>query len=275
MLFANAVRGKDGEINLALTSLLYALDRYPELDLSLQMSVLDSLAEGARPHVPRSQGAEASLRALAWYLHGQHGFNGSDRAYASPAGCFLNEALEQRTGLPITLSVIYLEVGWRLGLPVQGVGMPGHFLIKHPGESGDPAQDLYCDPFHKGQLLTAGDCRDLLENRLGLSVAFRPEYLAATERRSILYRMLNNLKAMYLRSRSLQDALWATDRMLIVSPQSAQDMRDRGLLHYATGNFPRATTDFLSYLEMLPGAPDIPVIRRQLAAAVERSGLLN
>jgi regulator of sirC expression with transglutaminase-like and TPR domain len=275
MLFANAVSGEDGQINLALASLLFALDRYPELDLSVQLGRLDELAEGARGYVPPAPDAEAALGGLARYLHARQGFDGSVDAYASPAGSFLNEALERRTGLPITLSVIYLEVGWRLGLPVEGVGLPGHFIIKYTRGGTDPLQDVFCDPFNAGRLLSAEDCRELLEGRVGARFALRREFLEAATRRAILYRMLNNLKSAHLRSHEPELALWATDRMLIVAPQSASDMRDRGLLHYAVENYRQAMSDLLSYLTMQPGAQDAHIILQQIVPAAHRSGMLN
>lgn len=268
--FARTVYGNDAGINLALASLLLALERHPELDVAQYLAMLDALAEGAARVVPPNGDAAASLDALGRYLHDGEGFHGDESAYATTDGCFLDRALDQRTGLPITLSVIYLEVGWRLGLPLAGVGMPGHFIIKHEAHDA-----VFCDPFHGGRVLSAGACAALLGRQLGAGFTFHPEMLDAVGRRTILYRMLNNLKMMYLRSRKLDLALWATDRMLIVQPRSATDVRDRGLLHFATRNYSRASLDLEAYLSSVPNPPDVPVILKQLRAARLQSGLLN
>ena len=270
VLWANTVGGVDEEIDLALASFVFASDRYPDLDIAQQMDSVERLARGATGWVPVDAGPRAALEGLARYLHGEQGFDGRAQAYHSTDGCFLNRAIESRTGLPITLSVIYLEVGWRLGLPLSGVGMPGHFIIKHEGP-----EELYCDPFHSGRILTAEECPQLVESVLGGRVAFRREFLVAVRRRTVLYRMLNNLKSMYLRSRAPELALWATDRMLLLEPDSPQEMRDRGLLHFATGRYTRAVGDLVLYLALKPPPPDAELITRHLHASQQRAGMLN
>lgn len=276
VLFANAVSGDDAQINLALSAFLFALDRYPDLDLPTRMRQLDALAAEAPPEVRESADAAKTLEALANYLYGEQGFNGSQDAYDSAKSYFLHYTLEHRTGLPINLSAVYLEVGWRLGLPLAGIGMPGHFILTYQQDEGEAPEDrFYCDPFHEGRILTATDCRKLLEEGLGPGMIFRPQYLAPISRRAILYRMLNNIKALYLQTSEPQLALWATDRMLLLQPWSAKDMRDRGLLHFATENYSRAVSDLISYLTITPEAPDAGVIREQLAVASLRAGLLN
>lgn len=260
----------DSRVNLALASLLLASDRYPGVDLRGWMGTLDELARGAERSVPTGLGAEAALGGLALYLHGERGFDGAPTAYDSVAGCYLHEALQRRTGLPITLSAIYLEVGWRLRLPLVGVGMPGHYIIAHDGP-----EPVYCDPFHAGRLLTAGGCRELLREQFGDDLPFRPEHLAPTGRKETLYRMLNNLKGMYLRAREPELALWAADRMLIIQPDSPRDVRDRGLLRYVTGDYARAASDFIACLHMGPQPGDAAVVARHLRAAQQRAGLLN
>ncbi len=171
---------------------------------------------------------------------------------------------------------MYLEVGWRLGLPLAGVGMPGHFILTYEQPGVELVEDrLYCDPFHGGRLLSASDCQALLRAGLGTDLGFRPEFLASTSRRAILYRMLNNLKTLYLQTSDTQKALWATDRMLLVQPSSAKDVRDRGLLYLANEQYGHALSDLISYLSLLPDAPDRDLIREQLSVARARSGLLN
>jgi regulator of sirC expression with transglutaminase-like and TPR domain len=190
--------------------------------------------------------------------------------YASTDGCFLDRTLDRRTGLPITLSGIYLEVGWRIGLPLAGVGMPGHFIIRHEG-----VEATFFDPFTGGRAFHASECEAVLGRRLGAGFTVHPEYLASVGRAAILYRMLNNRKGMYLRSRKLDLALWATDRMLIVRPDSMSDRRNRGLLYAATQNHTRACSDFEAYLSHVPSLPDAPLVLSQLHVARSQSGWLN
>ncbi len=268
--FARTVQQTDPELNLALASLIFALDRYPELDIALYLAMLDELAEGAARVVPGDADPGEALTALARYLCDGEGLRGEPKVYSTTDGCFLHRALDQRTGLPITLSLIYLEVGWRIGLPLAGVGVPGHFIIKHEADEA-----AYCDPFHGGRVFRADECVAALSSLLGDAFTFRPTFLTSVGRATILYRMLNNLKRMYLRARKLDLALWATDRMLIVQPGSLADIRDRGLLHAAIQNHTRAVLDLEAYLSSVPSPPDAPAVLGQLRTARLRSGRLN
>ncbi len=268
--FARTVQGTDVEMNLALASLLFALDRHPELDVAQYLAMLDALAEGAARVVPSDADPVEALTALGRYLCDGEGLRGEQKVYSTTDGCFLDRALDQRTGLPITLSVIYLEVGWRIGLPLAGVGVPGHFIIKH--EANEAA---YCDPFHGGRVFHADDCAAALGGQFSEDFTFHQAFLASVSRATILYRMLNNLKQMYLRSRKLHLALWATDRMLIVRPESVADIRDRGLLYAAIQNHTQAVLDLEAYLSSVPNPPDALAVIGQLRTAQLRSGWLN
>lgn len=272
-LWARATGGADAEVNLALAALLFAADQDRTLDLSAEVAKLDALATGARRTVILDDGPEVALLTLGEYLHGEQGFGGSDRAYASPDGSFLHAALRERTGLPITLSAIYLEVGWRLGLPLAGVALPGHFIVKY--EVGGGSGDVYSDPYDGGRVLTEEGVREMIRERSGGTFELPDRFLEAAQRKAILYRMLNNLKALYLRSQQPRQALWATDRMLILQPEGGQDLRDRGLLAYAVGEYDRARSDLLSYLMTDPAPPDAPAIREQIPLATRRAGMLN
>ena len=268
--FARSVKGTGEGINLALAALLFALDRHPELEILQYLAMLDALAEGAASVVPRNADGMVALEALGHYLCDGEGYRGKPQVYASTDGSFLDRTLDRRTGLPITLSVIYLEVGWRIGLPLAGVGMPGHFIIKHEG-----VEATFFDPFTGGRAFHASECEAVLGRRLGAGFTVHPEYLASVGRAAILYRMLNNLKGMYLRSRKLDLALWATDRMLIVRPDSLSELRDRGLLYASTQNHTRACLDFEAYLSHVPSPPDAPLVLSQLHVARSQSGWLN
>ncbi len=271
LLWAETVGVADEEIPLGLASLLFASDHYPKVDITAQIGVLDELARDAARWVAPSGTGSERLGGLAHFLHGERGFGGTQGTYNSPRGCFLNEVLEHRTGLPITLSVIYLEVGWRLGLPLGGVGLPGHFIIRQEGE----AEPVYCDPYNGGRLLTEDDCRRLVREQFGAGFHLSPQLLAPVSRRAILYRMLNNLKAMYINSQQPAKALWATDRMLILQPESAQDMRDRGLLAYALGKYSRAHTDLVLCMSLRQPPHDTELVLDQLPRLRRQAGILN
>ncbi len=271
MLWAETVGVADKDIPLALASLLFASDQYPKLDITAEIHKLDELAGEAAGWVAPEGTAADALGGLARFLHGEKGFGGTQSTYASTRECFLNEALEHRLGLPITLSVIYLEVGWRLGLPLGGVGLPGHFIIRQESES----EPVYCDPYNGGRLLTEDDCRTLVREQFGAGFHLSPQLLAPVSRRAILYRMLNNLKAMYINSQQPAKALWATDRMLILQPESAQDMRDRGLLSYALGKYSRAHTDLVLCMSLQQPPHDTELVLDQLPRLRRQAGILN
>jgi regulator of sirC expression with transglutaminase-like and TPR domain len=197
---------------------------------------------------------DAQIAALNAYLFEELGFSGNREHYDDARNSFLNEVLDRRTGIPITLSVVYLEVGRRAGLHLEGVNFPGHFLVRALGEPG--ADDLIIDPFHGGALLSEIDCRQLLRQHVGDEAAFDPTLLAIATRQQIIVRMLVNLKRTYVRMRSFPQARFIADLLLTVDPSALAELRDRGLLAYHMEDFAAALRDLEAYLRLMPR--DVP-----------------
>jgi regulator of sirC expression with transglutaminase-like and TPR domain len=250
--------GSAGE-DLARPALLIPLLESTHLDADPYVARLDAMgreastrlaARGLDPHTATS---EALVTELNVYLFQEQGFVGNREQYDDPRNSFLNQVLERRTGIPITLALIYLEVARRIGLRVVGVNFPGHFLVRCPSRHGD--RDLIIDPFHGGALLSETDCRRLLQRHLGEEAAFDPALLAPATKPQILTRMLLNLKRLYVRMRSFPQARDATELLLAVDSPALAELRDRGLLAYHLNDFSAALRDLQHYLQLTSSEP--------------------
>jgi regulator of sirC expression with transglutaminase-like and TPR domain len=184
----------------------------------------------------------------------------------------LNDVLDRKLGIPITLSVIYMEIAKRVGLPLLGVGMPGHFLLKHYDEY---ANELLIDVFDGGRIVTSASCQQRLDEIYGGQMSLQPEHLAAVTRRQLLTRMLNNLRQIYISSRNFRKALTMVDLTLSMHPRSPEDIKSRAILRYNLKQFSGALQDFELYVKIAPDASDAEEIR-QTGLALRRSmALLN
>ena len=235
------------ELPLAEGALLIAAEEYPSLSIPRYIAVLDQFADAARPRVPGGAAAGEAVAALCEFLFKEAGFKGNTEHYGDPKNSFLNEVLDRRLGIPVTLAVVYLEVGWRLRLPLYGVGMPAHFLVGCE-TGGSP---LFVDAF-TGTVLTDADCEGLFSRITGGSQQFRSDYLAPTPARYVLVRMLRNLKGIYLQQEDLPRAATAVERILLLAPESVSDVRDLGLIRYRQGKLVEARTLLEQYLVSVP-----------------------
>ena len=253
------VSGDERQIDLARAALLIAAEEYPRLEPRAYLEQLDSLGETVRARVAHEPEPERQVAALNALLFGEEGFRGNESSYYDPRNSYLNQVLERRLGIPITLSLGYVEVGRRAGLPLSGVSFPSHFLVAYEDEPR-----LLIDPFNCGRLLSVPDCEHMLLEAFGSSARLQHAYLAPSPPRAMLVRLLTNLKLAYQRAGDLQRALRVSEQLLVVQP-SAAGLRDRGLLRFRLADFQGATTDLDQYLESEPGAPDAPAISRELA----------
>ncbi len=190
------------------------------------------------------------IKGFNAYLFDEQQFVGNREHYEDPRNSCLNEVLDRRTGIPITLSVVYMEVGRRAGLQVDGVNFPGHFLVRLPGAGGRGRGGLIIDPFHGGALLSEHDCRMLLQKHVGSEVAFSKSLLAPATRPQIIVRMLLNLKRIYVHMRSFPQARDVTELLLAVTPSALSELRDRGLLAYHLNDVTGALRDLQTYLKL-------------------------
>jgi len=256
--FIELVRASDHDFNLAEAALLIAAEAYPGLDIDRYVRALDDLAAAAEPAL-RGAGSEAErVQRLVRFLTRDAQFHGNDDDYYDRRNSFLNEVLDRRTGIPITLAIVYMEVARRLGLPIVGVSFPGHFLIKY---SGSP--ELVVDPFF-GQFLSQTQCEQRLRAVLGPSARLEPAHLEAASPREIVVRMLRNLKQVYERARELEGALGCSERILLVEPELVQELRDRGLLYEQLECYAAARADLERFLTLAPDDPSADAVRQHL-----------
>ena len=244
---------------MALAALLVAVEEYADLNPRPYLDLLDRLGGALRERIGGERAPARQLAALNELIFGEEGFRGNSASYYDPRNSYLNQVLDRRLGIPITLSLVVIEVGRRAGLPLNGVGFPAHFLVAYEAEPR-----LLLDPFNCGRLLSAADCRELLLQAFGSSARLEPRYLLASSPREMLARLIGNLKLAYQRAGDLPRALRASEQLSVVQP-SAAERRDRGLMRFRLADFAGASADLARYLEFEPAAPDAPSIRRQLA----------
>jgi regulator of sirC expression with transglutaminase-like and TPR domain len=264
--FTHAALNPDPD--LALAALLIARVEQPALDARPYLNLLDTFGREACRRVAAATEVPddvppnvdpvryARVLALNEYLFGELGFTGNVAHYTDPRNSFLNDVLERRTGIPITLSVVYIEVARRAGLSVSGVNFPGHFLLRSAAQPGVRyTQDLIIDAFHGGVLLTEDGCRALLRQHTDQDAVLEPRLLAHATKPQILARMLLNLKGLYIGMHSFPQARDVTELLLAVDPAATNELRDRGLLAYHLNDFAAALRDLQTYLERTPSAP--------------------
>jgi regulator of sirC expression with transglutaminase-like and TPR domain len=252
------VAGDESQIDLPRAALLIAREEYAGLDVERYLGQLHNFGLILRGRLGSERVPERQIATLNALLFGEEGFRGNAGVYYDPRNSYLNEVLDRRLGIPITLSLIYVDIGRRAGLPLSGVAFPTHFLVAYEGEPR-----LFIDPFNCGRLLTRAGCEELLQLALGNSGRLEAAHLTASPPRQILMRMLTNLKVAYERSGDLPRALRASEQLSVVQP-SAVELRERGFLRFRMADFVGASADLGRYLEFEPAAPDAEAVRRQL-----------
>lgn len=267
--FASAVR--QPEVNVPQAALLLAREiAYPGLPLEPYLQQLDALATAARSLTLVPDELERAA-ALATYLANEAGFQGNVVAYSDPRNSFLNDVLERRQGIPITLAIVYVAVARRLGLDAYGIGLPGHFIAAVRAGS----KRLLLDPFHGGTRLTVADCKRLVQETAGYQGPFERAWLEPAEPQAILARLLNNLRLIYFRLADWPKALAVLERLRQVQPDEAAHLRDLGLVHYQQDAYYAAAHYLEAYLEREPDSPEAIAIRQNLAEEFARWARMN
>jgi regulator of sirC expression with transglutaminase-like and TPR domain len=260
----------DGRIDLARAALAIARWAYPRLDADAYLERLDGLAR-AVDGVRRSPDALGRLHRLREYLFVEQGFSGNRDDYYDPRNSFLNDVLDRRQGIPIALSLVLMEVGKRLGLAIEGIGLPGHFIA---GARLDDSQILL-DPFNGGALVTPEECEELVGSVVGRPVTLLPEHYAPVSGRQLLTRMLANLKGAYWRRQEWDRVVGAIDRLLVLDPKAAGEWRDRGVAWSNLGEVRRGLGDWERYLTEFPDAEDHETVKGHLRRARQKLAQLN
>ncbi|MFC1660031.1 SirB1 family protein [Gemmatimonadota bacterium] len=250
--FASEVSRSEDDLNLALAALLVAQEEYPQLPVERYLSRLDILAEEAKDRTADETAPLVVLQELLGTVFEKHQLRGNREAYYDPRNSFLNDVLDRRLGIPLTLGIVLLEVGWRLGLPLEGVNFPGHFLVRFRGET----YNYLLDPFDGGAMRFEDQAQELLDRVYGGMVRVHESFLKAAKRREMLVRLLTNLKSLYLNVRDHRRALAAVERILLIRPIAPGEIRDRGVILARLGRRDEAVAQLEAYLTVAPQATD-------------------
>lgn len=263
----------ESQTGLAEGALIVAAEAHAGVDIEGSLRRVDALVARAQPIVEQAASpARAGIQLNHW-LFEIEGFRGNQDHYDDLRNSFLDQVLVRRRGLPITLSILYVEIARQLGLEAYGIGFPGHFLAKVVTR-GESAGDVIVDPFF-GRVLSIDDCLERLRAATGEEVAFDPHWIRPATAREIWIRMLNNLKLLYLRQGDGLAALGCFDRILLLDPTAAHELRDRGLLLERLDCLHAALDDLTRYLELAPRSEDAPAIRLRRDAIARRRPALN
>jgi regulator of sirC expression with transglutaminase-like and TPR domain len=259
----------DSVFSLDRCALSIGLEEYPNLEIDSYLRRLDTFAARAQVLLGQNRGAANVLECLNEVLFVREGLQGNSENYYDPRNSYLNEVLDTKLGIPITLSVIFMEVARRLDFPIEGVGFPSHFIVKHV----DQGREILIDPFNQGRILTMRQCQELLDRVYGGNVSVQPAFLQPMNKRAIISRMLFNLKGIYYQKEEYQKALSIVERILILNPGVLSEIRDRGLLYMQTSLFAKALADLEHYLKNTSAPEDasyieghVKTLRRIVAA---------
>jgi len=266
--FAKLIARDDARIDLARACLLIAEDAYPGLDVERYMAEIERMAMRVRGQLPRECGAEERVVALNQFLYGELGYWGNTDDYYDPRNSYLNEVIERKTGIPITLSILYMELGRRIGLPLEGISFPGHFLVRLRMRGGM----LVLDPFSGGAPQSEDELRsrvkrvipDGVADDLPASELPLDQFLEPATNRQILSRVLRNLKGIYREADKPERMLDVLNRMLLVTPGASAELRERGYVYQRLECYRAAFNDLTDYAEREPDAPDLDEVRSKL-----------
>lgn len=257
--FARYMARPAEEIRLDEAALLLARTEYPSLDVAVELARLDTLA--TRADCDPSRPAHLNIAGLNRLLFEEEGFRGNEGEYDDPRNSYLNDVLDRKLGIPITLSLVYQEVARRCGLPVVGVGFPGHFIAKYLTPTGE----ILLDPFRRGVTLSLQECKEKLKEQFGEEAELRPSFLLESSTKQILARMLNNLKGSYFRRKDYPRVLTMIEMALAIDPASRQEVHDRAMIYFVTRRYAQAMADLRAYLALSPSDdPQITGVRTMM-----------
>jgi regulator of sirC expression with transglutaminase-like and TPR domain len=269
--FARMVKRPEPALDLARAALLVAAEADPNVDVDGELRTLETWAEELRARLEPGWNNLQKLARLRAFLFDDLGFRGDDKDYYSPRNSLLHEVMGRRRGIPLTLSIIFMELGWRIGMPFEGVGFPGHFLVRLAGEP----RDLLLDPYARGMSVHEEDCRRMLQHLSGGRISFEGELLASVTKRDMIARLLLNLKGAYLRTNQDAEALAAVDRLLLIHPEDIDEVRDRGLLLFRLQRYGAAFEALQTYVRERPQAPDRAAVEKHVGTLRRLIASLN
>jgi len=239
---------------------------YPELNISKYIEKINEMGNSLKIKIGEVKNPTYLISVLNEYLFDELGFHGAEEDYYDPVNSFLNVVLDKKTGIPITLSILYSEVAKHIGLDLRIVGFPGHVIVKYKKE-------MILDPFYRGRLLTIEDLEKILNRNFGEDVEFVPEYLNEATTEQLLTRLLRNLKNAYTQSYAYDNAMKCTDMILGMQPESSEEIRDKGILEERLLRYDKALPLLNKYLELEPEADDADFILELIKSVREKSNL--
>ena len=258
--FAEVTDKPDYQIDVARAAMLLAAAEYPQLNVERELFAFQRLAGAISSKFLDDDDPLYCVNVISEHLFDDMGFRGDADNYYDPRNSYLNQVLERRTGIPITLAIVYMEVGRRLKVPLLGIGMPGHFLVRHR-----EIENLYIDAFSGGILLSEEECRDIVGELANGGLSWSPDLLKPVSNREIIARMIRNLKAIYMTDEDFVRALTISEFALALDPLSAMYRRDRGIVHYQLGHSAEALDDLVYYLDLSPNGPDVESVHALVA----------
>ncbi|MEM9163410.1 MAG: SirB1 family protein [Cyanobacteria bacterium P01_F01_bin.4] len=265
--FYREISQPDAQIDLAIAALYIAQEDYPTINPAVYLTTLDTLAVEVKNRLSAERYPLKIIQTLNRYLFDDLGFTGNQQDYYDPRNSYLNEVIDRRMGIPITLSLLYLEIAKRIDFPMVGVGMPGHFLVR-------PTIDemaVFVDPFNGGEVMFEADCEAKFHQLYGPGAQWHPDFLSPVLPKPFLVRVLTNLKMIYLNRRQFDRAIAILDRLLLLNPDNVYEYRDRGLIHYHLKHYTAARQDLRQYLQGSTNPSDAAKIELLLAQIEQES----
>ncbi|GAC1467404.1 MAG: SirB1 family protein [Ktedonobacteraceae bacterium] len=279
--FKELVAGEDTTIDLAKAALLIATIEYPHLEAEHFLAILDALAHrvrvilnlpGTDRQLPETIAPLTVIDAMNKVLFEEEGFRGNESDYYNPDNSFLNKVLEKHVGIPISLSLLYMEIGKRVGLLIEGIGLPFHFVVR----CTLPTEILYIDPFEGGLLLSERDCRERIRRfSHGKMTRLPRHFFEPVKPKQFLVRMLGNLKGIYLHREDYKKSLLICEHILLLIPDAAREIRDRGIIHLQLKHYARALYDLKAYLKLEPLAEDRHEMQNHMKTIQQTIAMMN
>jgi regulator of sirC expression with transglutaminase-like and TPR domain len=258
--FQQEASQQDQDIDLVKAALFLAQTEYPYLDIRTYLTKIEAMAQAVEGELPERRYPLKVIQTINEYLFDKLGFNGNTEDYYNPKNSYLNQVLDRRKGIPISLSLIYLEIAKKINFPMSGIGMPGHFLIAPIFEDAG----FFVDVFNRGEIIFEKDCEERLSQIYQQPVALETRFIEPVNNRQILARLLTNLKYIYISDHSIAKALKIAEAIVMLYPDNLREIRDRGLLYYQLGEWQKAINDLTFYLKIFPNAEDSYKIRSLL-----------
>ena len=237
---------------------------YPELNITDYIEKINQIGNSLKLKIDDVENPIYLISMLSEHIFENYGFSGDEQNYYDPRNNFLNTVIDKKSGIPITLSIVYTEIARYIGLDLKIVGFPGHVIVKYNDE-------IILDPFYRGRLLTIEDLEEILHRNFGEDVEMIDEYLDEATEEQILTRLLRNLKNAYTQSFAYDKAMKCANMILGIEPESPEEIRDKGILEERLLHYDKALPLLNKYIEMQPEAEDVDFILELIKNVREKS----